>query len=120
MEANGKPDNPSVSSRGTENNRCRRCGGLLLPTYYQDIHDDTGQIDFLALRCAVCGEVIDPVIVKNRRAPAPNLYYGTKGRMYSQRIVPIKSTHERISDVPGDKTNWRLRTNRRLRKNDRG
>ena len=102
MEPNGKLDNPSVPSRETEDTRCMRCGGLLLPTYYQDIHDDTGEIDFLALRCAVCGEVIDPVILKNRRAPAPNLYYGTKGRVYSQRIKPIKSTNERTSDVPGD------------------
>ncbi len=102
MEPNGKPDNSSVPSCEIEDNRCMRCGGLLLPTYYQDIHDDTGQIDFLALRCAVCGEVIDPVILKNRRAPAPNLYYGTKRRVYSQRIKPIKSTHERTYDVPRD------------------
>ena len=79
-----------------------RCGGLLLQTYYQDIHDDTGQIDFVALRCAVCGEVVDPVILENRRAPAPNLYYGTKRRAYSQRVVPTKSTHERTSDVSDD------------------
>ena len=88
----------------TEGKGCLRCVGLLLLTCYQDIHDDTGQIDFWALRCAVCGEVIDPVILKNRRAPAPNLLYGTKGRVYSQRIVPIKSTHERTSDVSGNES----------------
>ena len=105
MEPNGKPDNPSVASPETEDDPCVRCGGLLLPTCYQDIHDDTGQIDFWALRCAVCGEVIDPVILKNRRAPAPNLYHGTKRREYGQRVVPIQSTHKRTSDesdVSGD------------------
>ncbi len=102
MESNGKPDNPSLPSRETEEDRCVRCGGLLLPTYYQDIHDDTGQIDFLALRCAVCGEVVDPVILKNRKVPAPNLYYGTKRRAYGQRVVPTKSTHEHASDVLDD------------------
>jgi hypothetical protein len=71
-------------------------------TYYQDILDDTGQIDISALRCAICGDVIDPVILKNRRAPAPNLVYGTKQRKYCQRIVPIDSTHERTSDVSDD------------------
>jgi hypothetical protein len=74
----------------------------LLLTYYQDIHDDTGQIDFSALRCTVCGEVIDPVILKNRRGPAPNLLYGSKERKYGQRIVPINSTRDRASDVSDD------------------
>ena len=74
----------------------------MLLTYYQDIHDDTGQIDISALRCTICGEVIDPVILKNRLAPAPNLLYGTKQRKYGQRIVPIDSTHNRTSDVSDD------------------
>jgi hypothetical protein len=81
---------------------CHRCGGLLLLTYYQDIHDDTGQMVFPALRCTVCGEVIDPVILKNRRAPAPNLLYGTKQRKYGQRVVPIDSGRERASDLSND------------------
>lgn len=102
METNGKPDHSSVPSHETEVTHCLRCGGLLLPTYYQDIQDDTGQIDFVALRCAVCGEVVDPVILENRRAPAPNLYYGTKRRVYGQQVVPTKSIHERTSDVSHD------------------
>jgi hypothetical protein len=102
MEPNGKPDISSVTGHKTDGNGCLRCGGLLLPTYYQDIHDDTGQIDFMALRCAVCGEVIDPVILKNRRVPAPNLYQGTKKRVYSQRIVPKQSTLERPSEISDD------------------
>lgn len=40
---------------------CTRCGGLLVTEHYLDLHYDTGQIDFTALRCASCGEVIDPV-----------------------------------------------------------
>jgi hypothetical protein len=51
---------------------------------------------------AFCGEVIDPVILKNRRAPAPNLLYGTKQRKYGQRVVPIDSTRKRASDVSTD------------------
>ena len=85
-----------------EAQRCHRCGGLLLLTYYQDIHDDTGQFDFTALRCTVCGEVIDPVILKNRQAPAPNLLYGTKQRRYGQRIMPIDSTQARPSNESDD------------------
>ena len=90
---------PPDDDRDDTGQQCRRCGGLLLLTYYQDIQDDTGQIVFPALRCTVCGEVIDPVILKNRRAPAPNLLYGTKQRKYGQRIVPIDLTRGRTSDV---------------------
>jgi hypothetical protein len=32
-----------------------------------DLLDDTGQIDFSASRCVLCGELIDPVILANRR-----------------------------------------------------
>ena len=90
---------PPDDDRDDTGQQCRRCGGLLLLTYYQDIHDDTGQIVFPALRCTVCGEVIDPVILKNRRAPAPNLLYGTKQRKYGQRVVPIDVTRGRTSDA---------------------
>jgi hypothetical protein len=46
---------------------CPRCRGLLVTDSYLDLEDDTGRIDFLARRCVQCGEVIDPVILLNRR-----------------------------------------------------
>ena len=58
-------------------------------TCYQDILDDTGQIDISDLRCAICGDVIDPVILKNRQSPAPNLLYGTKTRKFSQQVKDL-------------------------------
>jgi hypothetical protein len=30
--------------------------------------------------------VVDPVILKNRQAPPPNLLYGTKARKFSQPV----------------------------------
>ena len=71
--------------------QCPRCGGLLVLTYYQDILEDSGETTIPALRCAICGEIIDPVILANRQLPAPNLLYGTKERQYGRQIVP--STH---------------------------
>jgi hypothetical protein len=32
-----------------------------------DLTGDAGQLDCLARRCVQCGEVIDPVILQNRR-----------------------------------------------------
>jgi len=41
--------------------------------YYMDLLDDSGQIGITGLRCTSCGNVIDPVILQNRREPTPNL-----------------------------------------------
>ncbi|MCS6327507.1 MAG: hypothetical protein H8K06_10510 [Nitrospira sp.] len=56
---------------------------------YIDLLDDTGQIDITAWHCTICGEVLDPVILKNRYGPPPNLLYGTKERKYSQRVTAL-------------------------------
>jgi rRNA maturation protein Nop10 len=41
--------------------RCPRCGGLMVVEWCQDLSDYTAQ------RCVQCGELIDPVILENRR-----------------------------------------------------
>lgn len=46
--------------------RCRRCDGLMVHEHCSDLFDDTGKMDFPALRCIQCGEVVDPVILLNR------------------------------------------------------
>jgi formate dehydrogenase maturation protein FdhE len=40
---------------------CPRCGGLMVAEWCQDLSDYSGQ------RCVQCGELIDPVILQNRR-----------------------------------------------------
>ena len=91
MEPNGKPDNESSENSREIDQPCRRCGGLMFIDHYIDLQDDTGQIGITALRCAICGEVIDPLILENRVRPVPNLLYGTKQRNYAQRIEPDES-----------------------------
>lgn len=63
----------------------------MLTQHYIDLLDDTGQIDITAWHCAMCGEVLDPVILKNRHSPPPNLLYGTKEREFSQRVTGISN-----------------------------
>lgn len=48
------------------NDQCNRCGGLLVNEHCTDLFDNTGQMDFPALRCVQCGEVVDVVILLNR------------------------------------------------------
>ncbi|ALA56578.1 hypothetical protein [Nitrospira moscoviensis] len=85
MESNGRPDHFSISVSHA-GDLCARCGGLMVVEHYMDLQDDTGQIGMTALRCTSCGEVIDPVILRNRVKPAPNLLYGAKQRKYAQRV----------------------------------
>ena len=41
--------------------RCPRCNGLMVAEWCQDLSDYSAQ------RCVQCGELIDPVILENRR-----------------------------------------------------
>ena len=58
----------------------------MVTEYYLDLEDDTGQIGITGLRCTSCGEVIDPVILRNRLNPMPDLLQGAKQRKYAQRV----------------------------------
>lgn len=46
---------------------CSRCGGLMVTEQCFDLLDDSGHLYFLAQRCIQCGELVDPVILQNRR-----------------------------------------------------
>jgi len=103
VESNGKPDNPLPSTSRTDNGTCVRCGGLMVPEYYMDLQDDTGQIGITGLRCTSCGEVIDPVIFQNRIDPTPDLSHGVKRRKYAQRIDHSESEGQGRSDQGQDR-----------------
>lgn len=46
--------------------RCPRCSGLMVAEWCEDLSD------YRAQRCVQCGEVIDPVILRNRGAQQRN------------------------------------------------
>jgi hypothetical protein len=46
--------------------RCPRCSGLMVAEWCEDLSD------YRAQRCLQCGEVIDPVILRNRGAQQRN------------------------------------------------
>lgn len=48
---------------------CPRCTGLMIHDDYFDLQDEAGLCTFAAWRCLICGEVLDPVILKHRRSP---------------------------------------------------
>jgi hypothetical protein len=46
---------------------CARCDGLMVMERFEDFQDDTGAMNFNAWHCLVCGEILDQVIITNRR-----------------------------------------------------
>jgi hypothetical protein len=50
-----------------QDQNCRRCGGLMVGEFCLDLLNGTGELEFLASRCVQCGEIIDPVILQNRK-----------------------------------------------------
>lgn len=46
---------------------CDRCGGFMVGEFCTDMLTSAGEPHFLVSRCVQCGDVIDPVILQNRR-----------------------------------------------------
>ena len=47
--------------------RCVRCRGLMVKDQFYDMLDDSGRLSFYGWRCVCCGNVLDPLIWKNKR-----------------------------------------------------
>lgn len=50
--------------------KCVRCDGLMVTERFEDIKS-AEVIEFFGIRCLGCGEILDPVILANRRNTAP-------------------------------------------------
>lgn len=76
--------------------KCPRCAGLMMQDDYLDLQDEAGQCWFSAWRCLICGEVLDPLILKHRSAPpAPILDRARPHkRILSIRQTPTTAQHE--------------------------
>ena len=49
--------------------RCPRCHGMMVAVNLDDADGPTHQQLLAGWRCLQCGEVVDPVIMQNRRTP---------------------------------------------------
>lgn len=60
--------------KDTRLSRCWRCGGLMVRERFYDWMSDNGRLDFQGVRCLICGEIVDPLIVAHRheRSEPPN------------------------------------------------
>ena len=72
---------------------CPRCTGLMVRDDFLDLQDEADQCPFAAWRCLICGEVLDPVILKNRSAPPEPM--GDRGRRDRGRHWPMVQSYQR-------------------------
>ena len=61
-----QPVNRTASSTVPLESSCTRCGGLMVDDFCMDVLGNIGEAEFAAKRCVQCGEVVDPVILRNR------------------------------------------------------
>jgi len=58
----------SISSKKEPFDRiCARCGGLLVNHICMDFYNNGNELEIPAQRCVQCGDIVDSVILKNRR-----------------------------------------------------
>lgn len=63
----GQLETREVFSLVPKRSTCSRCGGLMVSDFCMDLLNSTGELEFAATRCVQCGEVVDPVIERNRQ-----------------------------------------------------
>jgi hypothetical protein len=67
---------PAFPHRADSPFTCHRCQGLFVRTFCLDMYDGTEENGFWALRCLQCGELFDPVILRNRTANPQSILTG--------------------------------------------
>ncbi len=71
----------AVSSAITYESTCDRCGGLMVTDFYMDLLPCIGETEFAAQRCVQCGEIVDPVILRNRQLRQNSMAVQLAGKM---------------------------------------
>ena len=79
--------NHTVSSVVQHESMCTRCGGLMVDDFCMDVLGNIGEAELAAKRCVQCGEVVDPVILRNRGTRQEPMTVQLAGRMLPSNCV---------------------------------
>lgn len=55
--------------------RCVRCCGLMVRDHFYDLLNDSGYLSIRGWRCVNCGNILDPLILRNKGYRSP---YGVR------------------------------------------
>jgi len=50
---------------------CLRCQSPMMSEVFQNLSGDAGVVWFTGWRCIVCGDMVDPIILKHRQRAQP-------------------------------------------------
>ncbi|MBI5316509.1 MAG: hypothetical protein HZB34_11105 [Nitrospirae bacterium] len=77
------PAHSTASSAVQYQSTCIRCGGLMVTDFSMDVLFCLDETEFAAIRCVQCGEIVDPVILRNR-----GVQQGPKTTQLAGRMLP--------------------------------
>ena len=72
---------------------CLRFGGLMMADQCFDFWSDSGNLDFLAWRCVQCGEIVDPIILRNRHLQLSGILPKMREVQVPRRQVRLLTLH---------------------------
>ena len=58
---------------------CLRCGGLMVNEVCVDLMNSSSELECPTRRCLQCGDILDPVILRNRRLTQASLTFLAAG-----------------------------------------
>jgi hypothetical protein len=76
-----------VASAITHESTCTRCGGLMVTDFSMDVLYCIGETECAAQRCVQCGEIVDPVILRNRGTKQNPVTAQSAGKMVPNNRV---------------------------------
>jgi len=79
--------NHTVSPVAQHDSMCTRCGGLMVQDFCLDVLGNIGEAEFTGKRCVQCGEVVDPVILRNRQLRQEPMTVQLAGKMVPNNCV---------------------------------
>lgn len=56
----------SALSSALLHSSCLRCGGFMVKEVSTDLLNSTGELECVTTRCVQCGDIVEPVILRNR------------------------------------------------------
>ena len=77
-----------TSSAAPHESTCKRCGGFMVNDFYKNLLFCIGETEFAAQRCVQCGEIVDPVILRNRGIKPEPVTAQPAGKMVRNNRAP--------------------------------
>ena len=62
----GQMTSQSALSSARLHSSCLRCGGFIVKEVSADLLNSAGELECVTTRCVQCGDILDPVILRNR------------------------------------------------------